>query len=171
MNHRICFAFALTLLMAATANAQSDTQTFTMTVPSTIAITAPSAATATHDESDNDVAFSTQQWTVTGNAAAGVTVSFSTATAFINTIDSGYKRDVQLGVAVGTTEGPATWSVDTASDTTDYGGADEVATVAVSSDGVGNAAIDLTVTFKTVNYGTFLAGDYATTVTGTVTSN
>ncbi|MCA9262048.1 MAG: hypothetical protein KDA61_22680 [Planctomycetales bacterium] len=171
MNFRISLALAFTLAMAASAHAQTDTQTFTMTVPATVTITAPSAATATHDETDNDVAFSAQQWSVSGNGSAGVQVSFSTGSAFVNTTDGGYKRDVQLGVSVSATEGPATWTEDVASDTTDYGGGDEVATVVVSSDGVGNATVDLTVTFKTVNYGTFLAGDYATTITGTITSN
>lgn len=172
MNTRILLAVAATVAFASQAKAQQTaSQTYTVTVPTSIQISAPADATATHDESDNDLAFSPAAWTVSGNASAGVGVSFATATAFVHTVDSSFKRDAQLDLAVGTTEGPASWSVSTASDVTDYANSNEIATVTASSDGVGLANFDLTVTFITDTFGTFAAGDYSTTVTGTVTAN
>jgi len=102
---------------------------------------------------------------------AGVNVSFATGTAFVHTTDSTFKRDAQLGLAINSSTGPATWTVGAATDVTNYDASDEVATVTASSDGVGSANFDLDVTFITDTFGSFAAGDYETTVTGTVSSN
>ncbi|TWU61918.1 hypothetical protein [Crateriforma conspicua] len=155
-----------------TANAQtSDTQKFTVTVPSSIAIIAPDNVNLIHDESENDQSFLPQSWIVKGNSSAGVTATFATAAAFTHTNTPSEKRDVALGLAVGSSIGGATWTVAQSSDQTDYVNNDEVATVQVSSDGFGTANMDLSVTFITDGFGTFLAGDYETIVTGTITSN
>ena len=140
-------------------------------MPASISITAPADAVITHDESDNNQPFPAQQWVVKGNTLAGVNVSFSTNQSFTHTTDNSFKRDAQLGLSLGSSTGPANWSIGQASDTTDYGNSDEVATVSASSDGVGSANFDLAVTFVTDTFGSFAAGDYETTVTGTVSSN
>ncbi len=171
MNLRNLLAAAFALSLASSAAAQTATQTYTVTVPPSIQISAPVDATATHDESDNDLAFPAAAWTVSGNAISGVGVSFATATAFVHSTDATFKRDAQLDLAVNTTDGPANWVVSTATDVTDYASNDNVATVTAGSDGVGLATFDLTVTFVTETFGTFAAGDYATTITGTVTAN
>lgn len=165
---------ALVAVSAFAINAQAQTtasQKYKVVVPANISITAPTDAVITHDESDNDQAFSAQQWTVKGNTLAGVSVSFSTNQAFTHTTDSSYKRDAKLDLSLNSNLGPATWNVSQASDQTDYGNSVEVATVQASSDGVGRATFDLAVSFITGEFGTFAAGDYETTVTGTVTSN
>jgi hypothetical protein len=166
-------AVAVALVPVSDLFAQTGSQKFTVNVPSSISITAPADVALTHDESDNNQAFPAQSWGVSGNTQAGVNVSFSTAQAFTHTTDSSYKRDVELSLALGNAIGAATWTVGTASDTTDYANAtpDEVATVAASSDGVGAADFDLSVTFITDTFGSFAAGAYETTVTGTVSSN
>ena len=164
-------AFALVAGLASTSYAQSDNQKYKVTVPTNISITAPADATITHDESDNNQAFPVQQWEVKGNASAGVNVSFATDQAFTHTVDNSFKRDAQLALSVASSIGPANWNVSQASDSTDYAGSDEVATVAAASDGVGRATFDLAVTFVTDSFGTFAAGDYELTVTGTVSSN
>jgi len=174
MKKLLTIAIAITLLQASTLFAQ-NTQKFTVNVPPSISVTAPADVAITHDESNNDQAFAAQTWVVKGNTLNGVTVSFSTGTAFTHTTDPSFKRDALLGLALGTTTGPAgtTWTVDTASDQTDYANAtpDEVATVAASSNGVGSADFDLAVTFITDTFGSFAAGAYETTVTGTISSN
>ena len=164
-------AIAVVLLPASAAFAQTANQKFTVVVPSSISITAPSDVSINHDESDNDQSFPAQQWVVKGNTLAGVNVSFSTNQAFTHTTDNSFKRDAQLGLSLASNSGPATWSISQASDTTDYAGSDEVATVQASSDGVGSANFDLAVTFITDVFGSFAAGNYETTVTGTVSSN
>ena len=164
-------AFVAVVAVASAALAQSGSQKYTVVVPSSLTITAPADVSLTHDESDNDQAFPAQQWVVKGNSLNGVSVSFATSQAFKHTTEPTYKRDLTLGLAVASSNGPATWNVTQASDTTDYVGSDEVATVAASSNGVGRATFDLSVTFITDSFGTFAAGSYETTVVGTLTAN
>jgi hypothetical protein len=167
--------FAVAALLVATSvnvNAQTtDTQKFTVTVPGAISITAPVNANLTHDETENDQIFPPQAWVVKGNSLAGVTASFSTATAFTHTVDATAKRDAGLALSVNSSVGSAAWTINQASDTTDYATNDGVATVQVSSNGFGIATMDLAVSFITDGFGSFPSGDYETTVTGTVTAN
>jgi hypothetical protein len=146
-------------------------QTFTVVVPQNISITSPGAVSLTHDQTDNPQAFPAQQWVVRGNLKNGVNVVFATGSAFVHSTDSTFKRNAKLDLALGTTQGPATWTVGVASDTTNYASNDGVAQVSASSNGVGRANMNLTVTFVTEDYSAFAAGDYATTVTGTVAAN
>ncbi len=168
---KVCFFLLAFGSIGAFANAETDNQNFTVSVPERLAITAPSAQTITHDETDDPQAFTAQSWLVEGNAINGVSVTFATATAFQNTTDISIERNVQLDLALGSVAGPATWSIDTATDTTDYSTSDGIAQVAASSDGAGTANLLVTVTFITETFGLFAAGDYTTTVTGTVTAN
>jgi len=108
---------------------------------------------------------------VKGNSNAGVNVSFATANPFIHTTLPTFKRDAKLNLAVGTTQGPATWTVGVAQDQTNYLLNDGIAAVTATSTGVGRANLNLSVTFVTEEFGVFAAGDYSTTVTGTVAAN
>ncbi len=163
-----CFVAGSSLFAANTGN-----QSYSVTVPTTLSIVAPSATSITHDETDDNQTFSAQQWEVSANAASGVTVTFNTPTAFVHSTDSDYKRDARLGLAVGSSTGPATWNVTTATDETNYAAAtpDNDAAVVVASDDAGNAVLNLTVTFLTGEYGVFASGTYELTVTGTVVAN
>ncbi len=171
MNIRFSFALGLALLTASTVSAATATQKYTVSVPTNVSITAPSDVVKAHDETDNNQSFPAQQWTVKGNVLAGVSVSFSTNQAFTHLTDSSFKRDAQLSLSEASHLGPATWTISQASDTTNYASSDGVATVAASSNGVGRASFDLAVSFIGGSYGTFAAGNYETTVTGTVTAN
>jgi hypothetical protein len=172
MNIKYIVAALLVVSSASTAMAQTTgTQKFKVIVPTNVQITAPSNVVITHDQTEADQSFPAQQWIVRGNTLAGCSVSFSTNTAFIHTVDTSFKRDAQLGLALNTKTGPATWTVSQASDTTNYVGSDEVATVVASSNGVGRGTFDLSMKFVTNGFGSFAAGDYETTVTGTVTAN
>jgi hypothetical protein len=148
----------------------TGTQGFKVVVPENISIAAPAAVQITHDQSNNPQAFPAQSWVVKGNVRNGVTVEFSTGSAFVHTQDPTYKRNAKLDLAVGTTQGPASWSLVTASSTTNYTN-NTNALVKASSNKPGRANLDLTVTFLTENYDEFAAGDYTTTITGTVTAN
>lgn len=172
MNIKIVIAALFAVTASSSALAQTTgTQKFTVTVPGAISITAPANVAITHDESENDQPFPAQPWVVKGNTLDGVTASFSTATAFVHATDETARRDVTLGLAVNSSVGSANWTVGQPTDTTDYNNNDGVATVQVSSNGFGRATMDLTVSFVTDGFGTFPAGEYATTVTGTVTAN
>lgn len=174
MNIRTIQTAAIVVALASFANSAhaqtSASQQFKVVVPSKISITAPAAATITHDETDNAQAFPAQSWVVKGNIGAGVNVSFATQDTFKHDTLP-FERNAALALALGTTQGPATWTVTTAADQTDYASSDNVATVAASSNGVGRANFDLTVSFITEEFGVFAAGDYNMTVVGTVAAN
>ncbi|MEM9645669.1 MAG: hypothetical protein AAF989_11820 [Planctomycetota bacterium] len=173
MLKKILPLFVLTFVVTShSALAQSsDTQKFTVTVPSSIAIIAPENVSLIHDESENNHAFTPQAWIVKGNSSSGVTATFSTDAAFTHTTTPTEKRDVSLALSVESSVGGSAWNITAASDTTDYASNDEVATVQVQSDGFGTANVSLAVSFVTDGFGTFLAGEYDTTVTGTISSN
>lgn len=163
---------AIVLSLTTVCNAATkDTQSFSVTVPASVSIIAPAAVAITHDETNNPQAFPPQAWVVKGNATNGVSVSFSTATPFIHETDSTFKRNAKLDLAVATTQGPAQWTIGTASDMTNYVNDDGIAVVTASSNGVGRANLNLTVSFITEEFGVFAAGVYTTTVTGTVAAN
>jgi hypothetical protein len=165
---RSAIAAALVLSPSLAMAQTGGSQGFTVIVPQSLKITAPSAVSITHDQSDNPQEFPDQAWIVRGNVRNGVTVTFATAAPFVNAVDSNFKRDAKLDLAVSSTQGPAAWQVDTASDTTDYAGNDNVAQVVASSNGVGRADLNLKVTFVTEDFSLFAAGNYVTTVTGTI---
>ncbi len=172
MNIKIAFVALFVATTAGTAMGQTTaSQKFTVTVPSAISITAPANVAVTHDQSENNQAFPNQPWVVRGNSLAGVTASFSTTQAFRHLVDPTARRNASLGLSVNTSVGAAAWTVSQPTDTTDYATNDGIATVQVSSNGFGRATLDLAVSFVTDGFGTFPAGDYETTVTGTVTSN
>lgn len=165
-------AVCVTCMMVSNSFGQtSGTQTFNVIVPPSISIVAPTATTITHDETDNNQNFQPQSWAVRGNGLNGVTVTFETASPFVHATDSTFKRDAKLSLAVGTTAGPAAWTVSKAIDTTAYASSDNDASVVATSNGVGRANLNLTVTFITDEFGSFAEGTYSTTVTGTVAAN
>ena len=158
-----CFA----ALMSDRAQAQNN-QVLKVIVPASVSIVAPQAATITHNETDAPQAFPAQVWAVKGNSLNGVNVSFATASPFTHATDNTIKRNAKLDLAVGVTQGPAAWTVGVSSDTTNYVNNDGIALVTASSNGVGRANMNLTVSFITEEYGVFAAGDCLTTVTGTI---
>jgi len=165
-------AVTLSSLTAVTSQAQTTgTQVFTVTVPQSISIVAPSAVNLIHDLTDNPQAFPVQTWLVRGNTSAGVSVALSTSTPFTHVTNVNAKRDVKLDLSVGATQGTGAWTVGIPTDTSNFVANDNEARVTVSSNGVGRANLNLTVSFLTGEFGTFAEGDYVTTVTGTVAAN
>jgi hypothetical protein len=165
----------LALCAAASSSVLADTnatQGFRVIVPTTISITAPpTTAVITHDLSDNNQPFPDQNWVVRGNIPNGVNVTFSTGSAFVNTLDVTAKRNVQLGLGIAATQGPGSWVVSPATDTTNYLVNDEIAQVGASSNGSGSANFNVSVTFVTEDFDLFTAGNYEVTVFGTVAAN
>jgi hypothetical protein len=170
-NQFLAFGFVVTFGIQAAQAQTTDSQAFTVRVPQNISISAPSDVLINHDLTNADQAFGAQAWDVRGNTPSGVTVNFSVTSPFTNQTNNTFKRDARLSLVKGTTTGTANWTVTTATDQTNYTGSDNGATVTASSDGAGRANMLLTVTFVTGDIGSVLAGDYVTTVTGTVTAN
>ncbi len=164
----LCFSGSV--LHAQAPVPRTATQTFTVTVPQNISISAPAAVSLLHDETDNNQSFANQPWVVKGNIRNGVLVSFATGSAFVHTQDNTFQRNAKLDLGLGTTAGPAIWTITKATDQTDYATADGIATVEANSNGVGRASFNLGVSFITEEFGLFAAGDYVTTVTGTITA-
>ncbi len=162
------------LLIPQLAEAQqtdSASQRFIVSVPGNVQIIAPVDAFLVHDESNADQVFPPQQWQVRGNVTTGVTTTFEVQTPFVHSLDPAELADAQLDISIASTLGPAIWTVNTATDATDYNGGDNDALVQISSAFVGWAFADLTVTFRTVAFAQLMAGSYETTVIGTVTEN
>lgn len=162
---------ALTLLLGTTAWAQTGSQEYKVIVPESVGVLPPGAVQITHDQTDNPQAFQDQTWSVRGNSTKGVNVAFKVETPFVHTTNNAWKVDAKLDLSVGTTQGPATWSVTKATDQTNHAGSDPDALVQATSNGVGRANMILKVTFLSPQWGTYAAGDYVTTVVGTVAVN
>ena len=143
---------------------------------------------------DDDLVFTPQTWAVKGNVKNGVSVEFKAA-AFANVVspfDEGAivnplpdpddvaavmaYQNTGLAVVVASNTGPAVWSLDG----TPNGTADNVssnylastnAIVKYKSDKVGQADFAVTVEFEATDLNAVVAGDYITTVIGTLTEN
>lgn len=150
---------------------EDSSQSYLVKTPSRISIVAPAKVVVTHDESNNDQDFPAQKWKVAGNVLEGVNVTFTTRRAFRNNADHTLKQDAKIALSVNSNTGPATWTVTQATDQTDHANDDERATVQASSNGVGAADFDLTVTFITGEFDTIASGNYTTKIVGTVSAN
>jgi hypothetical protein len=167
------FGVGALLVSAQVAYTASDSQQFTVNVPQRITIDALGAAnvTATLPDSSLPLSFPAQGWDVKGNVRPGVGVTFKTLQAFTNTTDTNFKRDARLTLGLTSNSGPATWTLGTTTDTTNYASGDGEALVGATSNNVGRATFSVGVEFLTVNIAEVLEGDYVTVVEGTVTSN
>jgi len=148
----------------------SDTQTYILTVNSLVSIDArQDPISITHDGNDTNQAFPRQTWDAFCNTAAGATVTFTSQSAFVNTVGgSTFTREAQLDLALGTNV-DAGWAVTVASDSTTP--ADDNAVVSAASNASGSAELDLTVTFLDTDYSQLPAGTYTMTVEGLITAN
>jgi len=163
---------ALAVLAPSTAWAEAKSQSNTVTVSPVLTLTAPAAASITHDGEDTNQAFTAASWGIESNNAAGATVTFAVSDVFVHSVANSYKADVKLDLALSTSDSGSGWTVTTATDTTDYAAAtaDLAASVVASSTAAGDAALDLSVTFVSSDHSLLAAGDYAVTVTGTLTA-
>jgi hypothetical protein len=178
------FGVGALLVSAQVAYTATDSQQFTVSVPKRVTITAPSPSvtinltaadlTAAELTTTDDVAFANQTWAVKGNVKNGVKVDFDT-NPFTNTthpLDSIY-QNARLQVTQGTTTGPATWSLSTASNaaTTDYTSVTPGVRISYTSDRVGSSDFVVAMTFVAADLNAVTEGSYQTTVVGTVTEN
>jgi hypothetical protein len=169
------FLFAI-LFAAVSGNSEviaqiSGSQQLVVSVQEIVSITAPASASIDHDLTGNPQVFSPQDWLVRGNTARGVTVTFQTNGPFVNTANRNFRRDARLGLAFAGASGPAAWNVTIPADQSNFNTGKNTATVSARSNNPGSATMKLTVTFITGDASSLLAGNYVTTVTGTIAAN
>ena len=162
-------AVALTLCLGQGAFAQddTDTQTFTVVVGDAVDISAPSDVSITHNLADSNQVFNEQVWNVFTTNASGAVVNMSMG-RFINQANASFFRDASMALAVLSSDSTATWTIDTANDSTAGSG---TASVGASSTGPGVGTLGLTVEFIETDASTLASGDYVSVVTGTITNN
>ena len=177
-----------------------DSQQFTVSVPKRVSITAPTAdqtkvytgadLAAAELVADDTFTFAPQLWAVKGNVKNGVTVDFemgpfSNVVSPFDPVGPGTLDDVAavmafqdggLSVAVASNTGPATWVLDgtSAVASSNYAAvspASPNAIVSYKSNRVGQADFNVTVAFLATDLNAVVAGDYITTVVGTLTEN
>ncbi len=177
-----------------------DSQQFTVSVPKRVSITAPMAdqtkvytgadLAAAELVGDDTFTFTPQLWAVKGNVKNGVSVDFemgpfSNVVSPFDPVGPGVLDDVAavmafqdggLSVAVASNTGPATWVLDgtSAVASSNYAAvspASPNAIVSYKSNRVGQADFNVTVAFLATDLNAVVAGDYITTVVGTLTEN
>ena len=164
-------AALLTSHCQAAEPAARATQRFVVRVPPKATVVAPQDVQLMHDGTDAPQRFPAQRWRVAGTYASGLTIDFSTDDAFRNQRIVDAQRDVSLGLTVGDSEGSGTWTVAVAQDNSHCATGDTTTLVRVESDGPGQADLLLDVLFLTGDRSALPAGDYALTVTATVSAN
>lgn len=176
MRKRTLAAAMCATVLSAIAVFAANPETYTVVVGSRtqIVTSPPNQSENLAADSDADVVFPVGTWEAVTSSPTGATLTLAVNTAFRNTQGlETFKRDCELGLALNATP-PTTgsnWTVTAASDVTDYAGGDETASVEAVSDNPGRVWIDLTVTFKTLEYDELSEGNYVTQVTGTITAN
>ena len=161
------------LIPSDTARSASDSQQFRVNVPVRLSIAAPltDQVRGYPGTGTANVIYAPQTWQARSNSSLGANVTLETATAFRHVTASTSKRNARLDLSLAGSTGPATWTVNTATATTNYAAGNEQARVQLSSNGTGGTTFNLLVTFITGAPGSLQEGDYTTTVVGTITAN
>ncbi len=173
MGTRILFVTALVMGLTQTLLAETTAmQSFVVTVPPTIHVVAPVETVVTGPAEANAVTgarvFAAQLWTVVANTPAGATVQYAVDEPFTHDSDPSIQADVALSIAVVTQNGPASWNVTQASDTTSHRSGDDAAMVQVTADNAGTAQIGLSVTFAPSSPDAVAVGTYTASVVCTI---
>lgn len=165
---------ALLLLLFPLADSQgwaqeSATQRFVVRVPPRVVVQAPPDAAIVHDGSSSEQSFPPQSWDVSANTPSGVTVTFRTDGPFRNQNDAA--RDVRLSLLARGADSVSGWNARLPVAQTDARSGEHRALVQADSRAAGPAKLDLTITFLGGPREDLPDGDYALTVTATVTSH
>lgn len=151
----------------------TDSQQFRVNIPVRLSIAAPPTdqIRGYPGSGTANVLFAAQTWQARSNSSLGANVILETATAFRHVTATSSKRNARLDLTLVGSTGLATWTVNTATASTNYAAGNEQARVRLSSNGAGGATFRLLVTFITGAPGSLQEGDYTTTVVGTITAN
>lgn len=124
-----------------------------------------------HPGTSDDIIFDNSVWLAQCTSTRGCTVTFETDHAFQNTIHTQQRRDAAIEFRQVFGSFGAAWTIDQASDQTDYQSGDEQASIQASSRNSGLAFLLLRIRFITGDPQTLAGGSYRMTVIGTITEN
>lgn len=123
----------------------------------------------THSLQDATQAFSSVRWDIQNAALRDGCIVRWTAEPFVHESDSGVQADCEILLSLDRGSRPANWRVTIPRDATNVDGGKKLATVSMLSTGRGNAQVELQVLFRHPRVSSLAAGDYQTTLTGTIT--
>ncbi|MEM6688272.1 MAG: hypothetical protein AAF664_02520 [Planctomycetota bacterium] len=147
---------------ANTVLGDTDSQIFKVTIDSALDIDAPDqAAVEQYNAAGANTVIPTQTWNASGNVANGVKLTFSMP-QFVNG-SSNADGILELGNPTGS----SVYTIPSGSDTADSSGSASL--IATTTGPIDQEDIEVTVTM--VNPTSPVAGDYVTTVTGTIEAN
>lgn len=168
------FRLPLIIALLATAHvARGQVRVYSVTIPPVASIQALSPAQSmTHPMTRSNLSFFDSQWTLTCNTPGGATARFS-APVFENENDPGFQRDVQLRIQSLSAASGSGWAFTDRTDRSRYQSGNTTAIVSMASTNAGSATVNLRVRFLTENnpVDRLPAGNYSTTVVGTITAN
>ncbi|MEP3478054.1 MAG: hypothetical protein ABJZ55_02290 [Fuerstiella sp.] len=124
-----------------------------------------------HPGTSDDIVFDNSVWLAQCTSNRGCTVTFETDHAFQHTIHTQQKRDAAIEFRRVFGSFGSGWTIDQASDQTDYQSGNEQASIQVSSRSSGLAFLLLRIRFITGDPQTLAGGRYRMTVIGTITEN
>lgn len=124
-----------------------------------------------HSGTSDDIVFEDSVWLARCTTPRGCTVTFETDHAFQHTVHPQHKRDaaIEFQQVFGTFF--SGWTIDKASDQTDYQSGYENANIQISCQRFGLAYALLRIRFITGDPQTLAGGRYRMTVIGTITEN
>lgn len=173
LRHLIISSICLTLLPLAQCNAQdAGSQRYEVRVRSQLSLDIlRGPQQQNHPGTSDDIVFDNSVWLARCTARPGCTVTFETDHAFQHTIHPQQKRDAAIEFRRVFASFGGGWTIDKASDQTDYQSGDEQASIQLSSRRTGLAFILMRIRFITGDPQTLAGGKYRMTVIGTITEN
>jgi hypothetical protein len=135
-----------------------------------VSITPPSGQSRTHNTANAPQVFPEQVWSLTSNELLGATVQL-TAGPFVHATEPSVKVNCKLDLRVVSSQTLALWATVAATDQTNIAAGKQTARVSARSTATGNGTVGLTVTYQNSSFSTTGAGNYSTTVTGTIVPN
>ena len=149
-----------------------DAQTYQMAIPDGISLVSPGDVVISHDLTSTNQVFPDQVWQAYTSNLSGAQVEFSMG-RFIHEDISFYRRNARIQLRVLASDPDANWRVTRGSARTRGffgGGSRGTATVTAESFGPGAGQLSIRVTFIERNFLFLAAGNYNSTVVGTITN-
>ena len=170
MRHAVALCLAVCIGPIACGQ---DSQLYRVNIGNTVVLNALSSTQVqTHPLIPGNLNFFDSNWFVAVNSSAGASVTFEAA-PFTNSTHNSYQRDVQLRLRRLRNIRGAGWAYDDRVDRTRIANGNNRAVVTMSTTRAGGANVSIRVRFFTGSdpQGTLAAGNYLTTVVGTITAN
>ena len=167
-----CVVAMAFMLASGNANGQTS-QHYQLNIdPNTVLTCLSADQFQTHPSVEGNLDFFDSEWYMESNSSAGASVTFS-AGPFINEDNPAYMRDSQMRLRRLRNRGAATWAFEDQVERTRYSNGKMNAVVKMSCTSAGRAFVGMRVRFFTETNPTarLPAGNYVTTVVGTISAN